>query len=191
MRENAVEKLFSLFLSADAAAGIAGDLAEERDQRGWIWFGLQAVRITFALWRNAAAEAPVRMLALVLLGAALLSAPALGGIAAVLLVPEWMSSPAGWIALPLFWWGGALWTGATLVAVAPRRGMAGCASLAVVGQTLLIAFGGPAVWRDPSDTGFAVFCAAGLAGAVPLLAGGVMARRRMILGGTSTLEPHR
>jgi hypothetical protein len=191
MRDNAVERLFSLFLSADAAVAIAGDLAEEREQRGWIWFWLHVVRITFALWRSAATEAPIRVLALMLVGLALLSAPAFGGVAAVLLVPSLMDSPVGWIALPLFWWGGALWTGASLVALAPHRGMAACAMLALTGEALLIGFGGPAVWRDPSNTGFVVFYTAGLAGAVPLLVGGVIARRRMILCGIPTLEQHR
>ena len=68
MRDNAVERLFSLFTSSDRAVAIAGDLAEEREQRGWIWFWLHVVRVTFALWRSAATEAPLRVLALVLAG---------------------------------------------------------------------------------------------------------------------------
>ena len=51
-----------------ARSAIAGDLAEEREQRGWIWFWLHVVSVTFALWRNAATEAPLRMLALTLAG---------------------------------------------------------------------------------------------------------------------------
>ena len=64
MRDNAVERLFSLFTSSDRALAIAGDLAEERERRGWIWFWVYVVRVTFALWRNAAMEAPLRLLAL-------------------------------------------------------------------------------------------------------------------------------
>jgi hypothetical protein len=188
MRDNAVERLFSLFTSSDRAVAIAGDLAEEREQRGWIWFWLHVLRVTFALWRSAAAEAPLRVLALVLAGVALLSAPAFGGVAAVFLFPQSMDSPVGWIALPFFWWGGALWTGASLVALAPRRGMAACATLAVAGEALLIGFGGPAMWRDPSHTYFVLFCTTGLAAAAALLVGGAIARRRMMVWGIPTLE---
>jgi hypothetical protein len=46
MRDNAVERLFSFFTSSDRAVAIAGDLAEERDQRGWIWFSLHVVSVT-------------------------------------------------------------------------------------------------------------------------------------------------
>ena len=46
MRDNAVERLFSLFTSSDRAEAIAGDLAEEREQRGWIWFWLHVLRVT-------------------------------------------------------------------------------------------------------------------------------------------------
>ena len=78
MRDNAVEWLFSLLTSSDRAAAIAGDLAEERDQRGWSWFWLHVVSVTFALWRNAATRAPLRVLALTFAACALLIAPPLG-----------------------------------------------------------------------------------------------------------------
>lgn len=191
MRDNATEMLFSLFTPSDRAMAMAGDLAEERGHRGSVWFWLHVVRITFALWRNAATEAPLRVLALTLTGLVILSAPAFGGVAAVFLFPRLMDSPVSWIALPVFWWGGALWTGASLVAIAPRRGMAACAILAVVGGALLIGFGGPAVWRDPSNTDFVFFCTTGLAGAAPLLMGGAIARRRMIVWGIPSLEQRR
>jgi hypothetical protein len=77
-----LKRLFSLFTSSDRAVAIAGDLTEEREQRGWIWFWLHVESVTFALWRSAAIEAPLRVLALVLAGLALLSAPASGGVAA-------------------------------------------------------------------------------------------------------------
>jgi hypothetical protein len=76
-----------------------------------------------------------------------------------------------------------------LVALAPRSGMAACAMLAVAGEALLIGFGGPAVWRDPSNTDFVLFCTTGFAGAAPLLVGGAIARRRMIMWGIPTLGP--
>ncbi len=180
MHDDAVERLFSLFTSSDRAVAMAGDLAEERGQRRWTWFWLHVVRITFALWRNAAMEAPLRVLALTLAGGALFAASALGGVAVVFLVPQSTGSPAGWIALPFFWWSGALWTGASLVALAPRRGMAACAMLAVTSEALLIGFAGPAVWRDPGNTDFVVFCATGFIAAMPLLTGAAVARRRLV-----------
>jgi hypothetical protein len=126
-----------------------------------------------------------------LAGCTLLSAPALGGVAAVFLFPQWMDSPVGWIALPFAWWGGALWTGASLVAVAPRRGMAACAMLAVAGEALLIGLGGPAIWRDPSNTDFVLFCTTGFLAAMPLLAGAAVARRRLIAFRVLPQEPGR
>jgi hypothetical protein len=191
MPDNAIERLFSLFTSSDRAVAIAGDLAEEREQRGWIWFWLHVVSITFTLWRNAATEAPLRVLALTLAGGVLLTAPAFGGVAAVFLVPPLMDSHLGWIALPFFWWGGAFWTGASLVALAPRRGMAACAVLAVGGEALLIGFGGPAVWRDPGNADFVLFCTTGLIAAMPLLTGAAVARRRLVAGAVLPWEQHR
>jgi hypothetical protein len=191
MRDNTVERLFSLFTSSDRAVAIAGDLAEEREQRGWIWFWLHVVRVTLALWRTTATEAPLRVLALVLAGLALLAAPAFGGVAAVFLVPRMIDSPLGWIALPFFWWGGALWTGASLGAFAPRRGPAACAILAVGGEALLIGFGGPAVWRDPSNTDFVLFWTTGSIAAMPLLTGAAVARRRLVACAVLSQEQHR
>jgi hypothetical protein len=170
MRDNAVERLFSLFASSDRAEAIAGDLAEEREQHGWIWFWLHVVRITLALWRSAAADAPLQLLALTLTGCALLSAPAFGGAAAVGLFPQLMGTPVSWIALSFFWWGGALWTGASLVAIAPRRGMVACATLAGAGESLLIVFGVTALRADQWSSAFLLFYVIGLMAAVPLLA---------------------
>ena len=191
MRDNAVERLFSLFTSSDRAAAIAGDLAEEREQRGWIWFWLHVVSVTFALWRSVAMEAPLRVLALVLVGLAFLSAPAFGGVAAVFLFPQMVDSPVGWIALPLFWWGGALWIGASLVALAPLRGMAACATLAIAGGALFVGLGGPAVWRDPSNTDLVLFCTTGLLAAMPLLTGAAVVRRRLVACPVLPREQHR
>ena len=184
MRDHIVEYLFSLLTSTDRAVAIAGDLAEERKRHGSRWFWMHVVRVTFALWRNTVADAPLRVLALVLAGLVLLAAIALGGVAAVFLVPR-SGLLAGWIALPFVWWGGALLTGASLVAVAPRRGMAACALLAVAGEGLLIWFGGPAVWRDPSNTDFVIFSTTGMVAAAALLAGGALASRRMTAWSTA------
>lgn len=171
MPDHIIEGVFSLFTSSDRAEAMAGDLMEERETRGWSWFWLHVVRVALTLWRNAATEAPLAVLALTMVGCALFTAPAIGGVAAVRLVPQ--MGPINMIALSCFWWGGAFWIGASLVAIAPRRGMAACATLAVAGAALIIALGVGA------DAFF--FYAIGLATTAPLLLGGALARRRMIV----------
>lgn len=181
MRDRAVEKLFSLFTSSDMAEAIAGDLAEEREQRGPKWFLLHVAGTTLALWRGAVADAPGVVLLVALTGCALWAAPALGGAAAVNLFPLSIGSPMSWVALSLFWWGGALGTGVSLVVIAPQRGMAACATLAVATGALLIGLGVTAAWRGPLETGFVLFYTTGLLAAAPLLIGSAIARRRLIL----------
>ena len=180
MRDNAIEGLLSLFTSSDRAEAIAGDLAQEREQQGWIWFWLHVARTTLALWRNAVTDAPVAVLLIAAGGCALFAAPLIGGVAAVNLFPYLIGSTASWIALSLFWWGGALWTGASLVVTAPQRGMAACATLALAGEALLIGLG-VAVLHDPLETNFLRFYAIGLIVAVPLLIGGAIAHLRLII----------
>jgi pimeloyl-ACP methyl ester carboxylesterase len=180
MRDDAVERLFSLFTTPDRAVAMAGDLAEEREQRGWIWFWVHVVSVTFALWRNAAAEAPLRVLALALAGCALLTAPAFAGAAAVNLFPPLFGSAVNWISLSFFWWGGALCTGASLVAIAAQRGMAACALLAMSGAAGLLAFGAT-IEPNELSRGDRMFFTVALGAAVALLAGGSIARRRTIV----------
>ena len=141
MRDNVIEGLFSLFTSSDRAEAMAGDLMEEREKRGWSWFWLHVVRVALTLWRNAATEAPLSVLALAMAGCVLFTAPALGGAAATRLVPQLSGSPVSWIAVSCIWWGGAFWIGASLVSLAPRRGMAACVTLAMAGTALLMALG--------------------------------------------------
>lgn len=81
-----------------------------------------------------------------LAGCALFTAPAFGGVASVRLVPE--LGPINLLALMFFWWGGALWIGASLVSLAPRRGMTACATLAVTSEALLIVLGVGVLWRE-------------------------------------------
>jgi hypothetical protein len=125
------------------------------------------------------ADAPFVVLLVAVAGCALFAPPAIGGVAAVYLFPSSFSSPVSWIALSLFWWGGALWIGASMVVIAPQRGMAACATLAAAGEGLLIGLG-VAVWRDPLETDFLLFYTTGLLVAAPLLIGGAIARRRLI-----------
>ena len=176
MVDNTVERLFSLFASSDRAEALAGDLAEERVRRGWTWYWLHVVRITFTLWRNGAAEAPLRVLALMLAGGALFIAPAIAGVAGVYLVPMsamWVS----WIALSIFWWGGALWIGVSLVTIAPQRGMPACTIVAVIAAALLLGFGVTVEPQEFTRTDRMFFITA-LGTTAALLAGGAIARGR-------------
>lgn len=181
MRDNVVEKLFSLFASSDRAEALAGDLAEERQQRGLMWYWLHVVRVTFVLWRRASTEAPLRMLALALAACVLFTAPAFAGVAAVFLFPLLVGSAVSWSALSLFWWGGALWTGASLVTIAPRRGMATCAIVAVIAAALLIAFGATTEPRELSSPVGRMFFITALGTTVALLAGGAARRRTIVI----------
>jgi hypothetical protein len=190
MRDIVSERLFSLFTSSDRAEAIAGDLMEEREEHGSTWFWLHVVRISLALWRDAAMEAPLRVLALATVACALFTAPAFGGAAAVRLFPQLMGPPVSWIALSFFWSGGALGIGALLVTIAPRHGMAACATLAVASEVLLMGVG-TAVWRALSSGDFLLFYMTGLLVPAPLLVGGAIARRRMIAFSIPAVEQRR
>jgi len=153
MRDRLIEQLFSLLTSADRAEAIAGDLAEEREHRGWAWFWLHALGVTLELWRRAVMCAPLRVLALTVAACALLIAPVFGGAVAAFLFPQMIAA----------WWllgsAGALFTAISLAAVARRLGFAASATLAIVGVLLVLAclIVMPAVaaaqqaeWKDPS-----------------------------------------
>ena len=181
------EKLLSLFASPDSATAIAGDLTEERQHRGSIWFWIHLSTTIVALWRNAVISAPLANLRLAAAGCVLFATTAFGGTAAVSLFPQIVGSPLYWIALSVFWWGAAFWTGVSLVSLSPKRGMVACAMLAVTGEVLLLAFGVTALWLELSSTEFVIIYTAALVVALPLLAGGSVARRRMITCGPPVL----
>lgn len=152
MRDNVIDRLFSLFTTPERAESIAGDLAEERQHRGRAWYWLHVAGVTLALWRSAASDAPLRLIALTIAGCALLIAPAFGGAVAAFLFPQMIVAVVALVA-------GALFTAITLAAVARRLGFAASATLAVVGVALVLAclFVVPAVaapqqneWQDPS-----------------------------------------
>lgn len=181
------EALLSLFTSADRAAAIAGDLTEVQGNRGPISFWLNVARVLPALWRRAVTVAPLRVLFLVVLGCVLLIGPAFVGIAAVALFPAF-ASPVTWIALSLIWSAGAMRTGASLVGMAPSRGMAACATLAVVGETLVIALVVSTPRPNLTNVQLILSYTTILLVPVLLLLGGGMARRRMIVRSVQPLE---
>src|SRR5438552_1742658 len=83
----------------------------------------------FAPFWSAFVRAPLATAALAVSGCVLFVATAFAGIAAISLFPQALGSPTSWLVLTLFWWGGALWTGVSLVSIAPKRGMTACLAL--------------------------------------------------------------
>jgi hypothetical protein len=180
------QRLLGLFTSADCAEAIAGDLIEER--RSAFWFWRHVLGTVLAVSRSAVTAAPLQTLTLVAAGGALFAIPAFAGVAAVSLFPQLIGTLVSWIVLSLFWWGGGLWTGASLVAIAQTRGMAACVSLALVGEALFIGFGLLGVWQQAVSVRSVAFYAIAMLSPAPLLAGGAIARARAIACARQTLE---
>jgi hypothetical protein len=128
-------------------------------------------------------DAPLRVLMLAASGCALLVGPVFLRAAAVALFPASIGSPVNWSALSFFWCAGALWTGASLVGIAPSRGMAACATLALIGETLLIAFFTRAPRLDLPTVQSVLVYTTSLAVPALLLVGGTIARRRFVVRG--------
>ena len=76
------ETLLSLFTSPENATAIAGDLTEERQHHGSIWFWIHVSSTLIALWRNAVTSAPLANLRLAAAGSALFATTGFGGTAA-------------------------------------------------------------------------------------------------------------
>jgi len=184
------ELLLSLFTSPDCATAIVGDLTEEAGKHGPNWFWLHVLGTALALWRRNLADAPLRVLALMLTGCVLLVAPTFAGVAAIAFFPPWNFSPVSSIVTSFCWWAGAFWVGASLVNTSPRRGMAACATLAAAGEVLVFAVGGTLLWYGELTPQDILLFVVALAAVVPLLAGAALARRRMIAWGIPALEQH-
>ena len=174
------QRLLGLFTSADCAEALAGDLIEERRGRGVLWFWRHVLGTVLAVSKSAVTDAPWQSLTLVAAGCALFATPAFAGVAAVSLFPQLIGTLVSWIVLSLFWWGGGLWTGASLVTIAQTRGMAACVVLALVGEALLIGFGLLGAWQYAVSARSVAFYTIALVAPAPLLAGGAIARSRAI-----------
>jgi hypothetical protein len=174
MRDDLVERLFSLFTSSDCAEAIAGDLIQERPGHRASWFWCQAFAAAATLWGADVAKAPLRTLLVAAAGCALIAVPMFAGVAAVSLFPTLLGAVVAWGLLAIIWWGGALWAGAAMVAIAPTRGMPACVTLAAVGEAVLLAAWLLEVRID------AVTVVTAAAAAWPLLIGAAVARARAI-----------
>jgi hypothetical protein len=190
MRDDLVERLFSLLTSADRAEAMAGDLIQERQHRGSRWFWWHAFVTAVALWGTAVAKAPLRTLLVAAAGCALLAMPVIAGVAAVSLFPTLLGALVAWSVLATIWWGGALWTGASVVAIAPARGLAACLTLVALGEALLLALWISGVQLDllRVTTGIIYTTAAGAA--CPLLLGAAVVRDRVSAWARHTQERH-
>jgi hypothetical protein len=187
------ERLLSLFTSPDSAAGIVGDLSEERGQRGSAWFWRQVLGTTFSLCRGTWFESPLMVLLLVIAGLILCVACDIA-VANLYykyidLFYNYLHVPDGYVGLvvmisttTLLSWSGGLIIGAAPVLVAPRLGMATCVllagihtmlSAALLVYTISVTPGVPPLsWIRPTVSLFAY--------ATILLMGGAIIRRRQI-----------
>jgi hypothetical protein len=174
------EALLSLFTTRERAESIAGDLAEERDVRGSAWFWFHVFRTTFALFTSALTSALPTTLALGALGLTLFVILAFGGFAVVALFPFLLGTAKSWVFLSLFWWSAALWTGISMVSIAPKYGMTACLALALAVESLLIASRLFFAWSHGPNVhvwALLIYTSALLA-AVPIVAGGAIVRLR-------------
>jgi hypothetical protein len=185
------QRLLGLFTSADCAEAIAGDLIEERRRRGVLWFWRHVLGTVLAVSRSAVTDAPLQALNLVAAGCALFATPAFAGVAAVSLFPQLTGTLVSWMVLSLFWWGGGLWTGASLVTIAQIRGMAACVVLALAGEAIFIGFGLIGAWQHAVSARFVAFYTIALVAPAPLLAGGAFARSWAIAGASHRPEQKR
>ena len=187
MRDDLIQRLFSLFTSADRAEALAGDLIQERSDRGSRWFWRHALATTATLWAIAVAGAPLRTLAVAAAGFAFMAVPVFAGVAAVSVFPTLVGATVASV-LAIFWWGGAFWAGASMVVIAPARGMAACVTLAALAEAMLLAGW---VMGMPLETGnvtIGTFYMTAAAAAWPLLIGAAVARARVIAWTTTALE---
>ena len=190
MPDDVVERLFSLFTSADRAEALTGDLIQERPARGWTWFWYHAVAAALALWGTAVAKAPARTLLLAATGCTLMTGPAFAGVAAVTLFPTVSGALLTWSLLTIFWWGGALLTGASIVAIAPARGMAAGVTLALLGDAVLLALWVAGLPIDVANIADGITHLTAVGAAWPLIAGAAIARSRQIPWTNATMSQH-
>jgi hypothetical protein len=188
---NRAERLLSLFTSPDSAAGIVGDLSEERGQRGSVWFWRQVLGTVLSLCRGALKESPGIVLSLVVLGFLLVTLPASFGAALPSkVVPFSLFSTSAVervfaVALisgiyALIAWSGALIAGAALVAAASRHGMVACVVLAGILEAVLLIFGLFVLSRVPASSIWLAVWGVGLIAPLFLLLGGALLRRRQV-----------
>jgi hypothetical protein len=174
MRNTFIERIFGLFTSRDHAEAIAGDLLEERHSRGGMWLWPTVVGVAIVLWRNSVREAPSRVLSLAASGAVMLVGPAFAGVATVGLFPQFFGTPVSWAALSAVWWGGAMWTGASVVNRDPRHGTTACATMA----SIVAAVSAGLAVSTISRGGTPLFSATAMLAAGPLMLGAAIAHSR-------------
>jgi hypothetical protein len=195
---NRAERLLSLFTTPDSAAGIVGDLSEERGHRGSLWLWRQVLGTALSLVRGATFEAPAAVLSIAATGLVLMFTMQLAGTMAalhVLLGSPWagpksippITAVAVVVAFTLAKWIGALLAGAIVGAVAPRRGAVACVVMIVLVEISLIFEALRAAMPAEGASHPAVMAATWVAHwtwgqAIPafLLLGGALTRRRWL-----------
>ena len=187
MRDDLIQQLFALFTSADRAEGIAGDLIQERSGRGSHWFWRHVLATAATLCATTIARAPMRTSLVAAAGCALMVVPMFAGVAAVSVFPTLAGATVATV-LAIFWWGGALWAGASMVVMAPTRGMAASVTLAALAEAMLLAGWVAGLRIDSLNVSSATFYMTAAGAAWPLLIGAAVARARVIAWTNRTLE---
>ena len=90
--------------------------------------------------------------------------------------------------LAIFWWGGAFWAGASMVVIAPTRGMAVSVTLAALAEAMLLAGWVMGVPVETGNVTTATFYMTAAGAAWPFLIGAAVARTRVINWTTNALE---
>ena len=188
MRDDLIQRLFSLFTSADCAEAIAGDLIQERSSRGSRWFWRHALATAAVLCITTVVRAPMRTLLVAAAGCALMAVPVFAGVAAVSVFPTLVGAIVAAL-LAIFWWGGALWAGASMVLIAPARGMAASVTLAALAEAMLLAGWAAGLRIDFANVTSGTFYVTAAGAAWPLLFGAAVARARVIAWTNRTVEP--
>jgi len=174
------QRLLALFTSPECAEAITGDFVEARGTRGAAWVWWQVLTTATALCGRALATSPAASMGVAALGCLQFGSLAFFGFAPVAMFTALLGNPVSWVWLSVVWWSGAFFTGFTLVSLSPARGAATSALLALLGEAVLVLLGLAGVDGAVLLIPNVAFWPMTTFTAVPLLAGAMSARRRII-----------
>ncbi len=144
MRNNlSAERLLCLLTQPDRALSIIGDLSEEAQCRGVLWFWSQVIRTAAGLFSSNLASAPIRVSGLIVLGLALLHLARRS--AAPMMIALYSAQPRHEMT---FFLSAILWPlvvaplliGFLVAGFNPRREVATCAALAFFSELFVLGY---------------------------------------------------
>jgi hypothetical protein len=166
---------------------MTGDFVEARGQRGAAWVWWQVLSTAMALCGRALTTAPLASVGIAALGGLQFGSLAFAGFAPVAMFPVLLGSKVSWFWLAAAWWGGAFFTGFTLVSLSPARGAAASVLLALKGEAFLLLLRLTVLDGGILLVPGVVFWSIATFTAVPLLAGVTSARGRILAAHTVAL----